>query len=113
MMIKILLFAFITYVGGSLAKTFYDETGSWNSAWAKGAKMSLGLAVLGWLLIGTPSCDDSDGIRCYEYADDGYVPTFQQRNERFANILGYTMAAGTLGLAVQARLKEYNDRKRR
>jgi hypothetical protein len=109
---RIAVFAFLTLVGGQMASHRHGETGSWQEAWAFGAKVSLGLAVIGWITIGTPSCEDSDGMHCYEQASDGYVPTFQQRNERFAGILGQTMAAGTLGLWLAKARKEWMHKRK-
>jgi hypothetical protein len=105
--IQVVFFGVITAIGGSIANDQHDKHGSWSEAWAFGAKISLGLAALAWLTTGQPTCTDTDGMHCNEYADDGYVATFAQRNERFAGILAQTMSAGTFGLWLAKTRKDW------
>ena len=111
-LLRLVIFGVLTYVGGSIANDQHDTHGSWEGAWASGAKFSLCLAALAWILTGQPTCTDSDGMRCYEHANDGYEATFAQRNESFAGILAQTMTAGTLGLWLAKTRKDWSQKRK-
>lgn len=65
----------------TLEKTFW-------STLRNGALWCGGFALLTAFWLGDPSCEDYEqdnrGGTCYEYADDGFTPTLEQRLAQFA-----------------------------
>ena len=87
----------------------YGKTKNWFKTWMSGAGISLFFAVLALITMGVPSCVDYEynGPRgtgtCLEYADDGYIATYQQRFERFITVFGTMTSAGSVSMLIYFR----------
>jgi len=97
---RLIGFALLVLAGGSLCMKEYKETGKWSKTWMTGAGISLFFAVIALITMGKPTCDDYDGGTCLEYADDGYIATYQQRFERFITVFGVMTAAGSTSMLI-------------
>jgi hypothetical protein len=66
----------------------YAMNGRYKEVLWKGFLYCAGIALLGAISVGEPSCIDSEidlhGSVCVEYADDGFVPTTEDQVGAFA-----------------------------
>ena len=112
---RLIVLGFLAFIAGSLASQQYADTRSWSRTWLFGAKISLALAVFGWIMLGTPSCDDLEqdnrGSICNQYADDGFDPTWQQRKERFIAVFGTTLATGSAAMWALMAKRQWDNRR--
>ena len=114
---RLIFFAFMAYCAGSMASQRYAETRSWLKTWLFGAGLSLTLALIGSIMLGTPSCDDLEqdnrGSICNQYADDGFDPTWQQRKESFIAVFGTTLATGTAAMWALMAKRQWDNRRKK
>ena len=106
--LTLLTLAFCTFGGKAIAQTIKDsaDVESWLDIWWRGAAVSLALATLGPLLLGSPSCEEQDNRGCITYADDGSDATFEDRIDRGLQVLWKTVLGGTAGLVLLKREEE-------
>jgi len=82
-----LFIAFIVYVAWLMARK-NAGSGNFKMVLWKGFLWCAGIALFASFSVGDPTCIDSEqdlrGSTCYEYADDGYQPTTEQRAAQFA-----------------------------
>jgi len=82
-----LLIAGIVFYAWDTART-HAKGGQLVSVLWKGFLWCGGIALFTSVTLGNPTCIDSEqdnrGSTCYEYADDGYEPTTEQRAANFA-----------------------------
>jgi hypothetical protein len=86
-------------------KTARDNAGGGKlkAALWKGFLWCAGVAVFASLTLGNPTCvgseQDTRGTTCYEYADDGYEPTTEQRAAKFAYFMTLLYLPVVIGAA--------------
>ena len=106
--LTLLTLAVCTFVGKSVAKIIKDsdDVESWRDVWWRGAAVSVALATLGALTLGSPSCEEQDNRGCIAYADDGFEATTEDRVDHGFQILWKTVLGGTVGLLLLKREEE-------
>lgn len=104
----LLILAICTYGGKAIAKTIKDsaDVEHWHGIWCRGAAVSLALATLGALTLGSPSCEEQDNRGCISYANDGFDATTEDRVNGGFQILWKTVLGGTAGLLLLKREEE-------
>ena len=87
--IRDLIVGVVIYFAYTTAREAGEKNGRWAALW-KGTGWCAGLAIIGALLLGQPTCaaQDDDPIRgsCIEHADDGYVPSTEARLASFMRL---------------------------
>ncbi len=92
------IFVFVHYAWKETIKL--GAKSGWKAALSKGLGFCFVVAIVGALLLGNASCEEtSDPVYggCEQYADDGYEPTTEQRLARFAYLMilfGVPVAVG-------------------
>lgn len=82
-----LLIAGLVYMAWNTAR---EETvkSSYKEILVKGFGWCVGIALFASFTLGQPTCTDYEqdnrGGTCYDYADDGFTPTTEQRVSKFA-----------------------------
>jgi len=94
------------FMAGILATAYnlaHDSKLGRNKLLMQGLLICAGLALFASFTLGQPTCIDEEtdnrGSTCYEYADDGYTPTTEQRVAKFfyfMTLLGVPVVAGAL-----------------
>ena len=110
--LTLLTLAGCTFVGKSVAEIIKDsnDVESWLDIWWRGAAVSLALATLGALTLGSPSCEEQTERGCITYADDGFEATTEDRVDSGLQVLWKTVLGGTAGLLLLKREEEEKAR---
>ncbi|NTV40791.1 MAG: hypothetical protein HGA61_00760 [Candidatus Moranbacteria bacterium] len=79
----------------------------------KGFCWCAGIAIFASFTLGQPTCTDYEqdnrGSTCYDYADDGYTPTTEQRVAKFAYFMTLFFIPVVLGTLDGKKEKEIAD----
>lgn len=80
---RALCLAFLALQAYNLTRDYGEKAGRF-SALSRAAAWIAGIAIFAAVMTGSPSCEESDPIGgCYQYADDGYEPTLDERGTKF------------------------------